>query len=90
MKKATTKKEKSEEAPQPFGQGLVDESVRPARHITPRAIERRLYQLLEPLIKAQGGMVATLDEVGETGLFGLAITFTNSQSFDVVIREARK
>jgi hypothetical protein len=58
--------------------------------ITFRAIERRLYQLLKPLIEAQGGLVATLEEVGETGLFGLAITFGNDQSFDLVIREARK
>jgi hypothetical protein len=89
MKKPTTGKAEEPEA-QPFGQGMVEETAPPARHITPLAIERRLYRLLEPLLKAQGGMVATLEEAGESGVSGLALTFANDQSFDLVIREARK
>jgi hypothetical protein len=89
MKEGTTRETKEPKA-QPFGQGIVEEPAPPTKRITPLAIERRLYQLLEPLLKAQGGMVATLEEAGESGLFGLAITFSNNQSFDLVIREARK
>jgi hypothetical protein len=61
-----------------------------AGRFTDEDVERRLYQLLKPLLEVRGGLVATLEEVGETGLFGLAISFGNDQSFDLVIREARK
>jgi hypothetical protein len=100
MKKTTKQPARAAEpAPQPFGQGLVEDEAtvtpRPgppagAKRVTRRAIERRLYQLLKPLLEAQGGLVATLEEVGDEGLYGLAITFRNNQSFDLVIRESRK
>jgi hypothetical protein len=100
MKKASKQPARgAEPAPEPFGQGLVeDEAMAPPRPLSPagekrvtqRAIERRLYQLLKPLLEAQGGLVATLEEVGDEGMYGLAITFRNNQSFDLVIRECRK
>jgi hypothetical protein len=82
MKKSTSSEEEGT-----FGQGIVEPPK--AKHITPRAIEKRLYDLLLPLIVAQGGVLSTLEDVGEAGLFGLALTFANDQSFDVVIRERR-
>lgn len=97
MKKAAPKKARpAQPAPQPFGEGLVEEAPqaldRPARDkkITSRGIERRLFQLLDPLIRQAGGFVATLEEVGEGGLYGLALTFQNDQSFDLIIREHSK
>jgi hypothetical protein len=68
----------------PFDQGIE------ARRVTPRAIEGRLCELLRPLVEGRSGIVSTLEEAGESGLFGLALTFANDQSFDLVIREARK
>ena len=87
MKKGTSEKTTPAGKPasdRPFGQGIETQRV------TPRAIERRLYQLLKPLLEAQGGLVATLEDVGDEGVYGLAITLRNHQSFDLVIRECRK
>jgi hypothetical protein len=87
VKKGTPEKTAPASPPAPdhaFGQGIE------TRRVTPRAIEGRLYELLRPLVEGRGGIVSTLEEAGESGLFGLALTFANDQSFDLVIREARK
>jgi hypothetical protein len=68
----------------PFGQGIETQRV------TPRAVERRLYQILGPLLATRGGMVATLEEVGESGVHGLALTFEGGEAYDLIIQEARQ
>jgi hypothetical protein len=82
MKKATSMKKGG------FGKGIVEPITPPrAKHYTPRAIEKRLYDLLLPLILAQGGILSTLEDVGEEGMHGLSVTFANDQSFDLRISE---
>ena len=90
MRKATPKAKKSAKAPGSFGEGLEAPAPRPARPVTCLAVENRLLALLRPLVEAQGGVVATLDEVGEADMHGLAITLRNGQSYDIIVREHQK
>jgi hypothetical protein len=67
----------------PFGRGITQPKA-----ITCKAIERRLLELLAPLVEKAGGYVTTLEDVGEGGMTGLSLTL-GPQSWDIVIREAR-
>jgi hypothetical protein len=60
------------------------------KRITAAAIERRLLELLKPLVEKQGGLCATLEEVGESGAYGLALTFEGGEAYDLRIQEARQ
>jgi hypothetical protein len=65
-----------------FGDG-----VQP-RHTTPKAVERRLYRILKPLVESAGGYITTRADIGEPGIDGLALTL-GEQQFDLIIREVR-
>jgi hypothetical protein len=61
-----------------------------AKRTSPKTIEARLLEILRPILAEAGGFVATLEDVGDEGVYGLAITLRNHRSFDLVIRECRK
>jgi hypothetical protein len=73
----------------PFGDGITPGEPPAPRPTTCKAIERRLLELLGPLVEAAGGYVTSLEDVGEAGLTGLALTL-GDRSFDIVVRECRK
>jgi hypothetical protein len=86
MEKRTIKQDR------PFGQGITSTAPGPApapRHTTPKAIERRLHQLLKGLVEDAGGYLTTLEDIGEGGICGLALTLKGGEAFDIIIREAR-
>jgi hypothetical protein len=67
-----------------FGQGITPS----AKQTTCKAIERRLLELVSPLVEQAGGYVTSLEDVGEEQMAGLAIVLSTYQAFDILILEA--